>query len=380
MKPNVLCVDDDPNLLKGISLILGRKFNVHTATSAELGLNLLTREGPMAAVLSDMRMPGIDGAHFLACVRSKWPDTVRLLLTGQTDVESAIRAVNNGQIFRFLTKPCSPDELAKALQAAVDQHNLLRSERDLLERTVKGSIEALVGLLSLASPEAFGRGDRIRRHAVMVAEELQVSETWIIETAALLSQIGFIILSPDTAAKVNRGIQLNAEESCELAESMEHTRKLLIAIPRLQPIQDVLDKWRETGQSGQMEGSEKPSVAGILRVVSAFDELETRGMDAQTAFDTLRCRRSEYSLLILESFARMHGQPGRQGKIEELPLAGIQVGMIFTQDLKSNLGALLVARGYCATESLLVRLKNLPKNTIAEPIPMRMSMASAIKD
>jgi DNA-binding NtrC family response regulator len=113
-RTKILCVDDEPRVLEGLALHLGRIFEMVTATSGREGLEVLAGQGPFTVVLSDMRMPGMDGAAFLSKVRQAAPDTTRMLLTGDTDLQAAIAAVNEGQIFRFLTKPCAPYNLRLA--------------------------------------------------------------------------------------------------------------------------------------------------------------------------------------------------------------------------------------------------------------------------
>ena len=123
-KPPILCVDDEPAVLEGMRDNLRRTFRVTTAGSGAEGLELLT-EQQFAVVLSDMRMPEMDGAQFLTRARQIAPDTTRMLLTGYADIESAISAVNDGQVFRFLTKPCSQDRLVSSLAAGAGQQGPL---------------------------------------------------------------------------------------------------------------------------------------------------------------------------------------------------------------------------------------------------------------
>ena len=164
MIPRVLCVDDEPEILEGLRDILRRRFTVVTATSGRDALALVEEHEPFVAIVSDLTMPGMDGAHLLEAVRRVSPDTVRLLLTGTADLGIAIDAVNRGQIFRFLVKPCPLDQLVAALDAAVDQHRLVTAERVLLEETLAGSVQALVDVLGLASPKAFGRASRLKAY------------------------------------------------------------------------------------------------------------------------------------------------------------------------------------------------------------------------
>lgn len=119
----VLCVDDEPNVLEGLQRTLRRSFNVTTAVGAFAGLETLTREGPFAAIVSDLNMPGMDGVTFFEAARQLAPHAARILLTGQGDLTTAIAAINRGAIFRFLLKPCAPDVLLCALTEGVEQYD-----------------------------------------------------------------------------------------------------------------------------------------------------------------------------------------------------------------------------------------------------------------
>src|ERR1700690_3969334 len=175
-KPRVPFVDDEPNVLEGLSLTLRRGYEVVLAGSGEAGLDVLTRDPTIAAVVSDMRMPGMDGATFLGKARAVLPDATRLLLTGQAELALAIAAINEGRIFRFLTKPCPPPVLVAAVEAGVELHRLVTSERVLLEQTLRGSIQMLTDVLALAAPTAFGQAVRIQRYARDLASKVVGAE------------------------------------------------------------------------------------------------------------------------------------------------------------------------------------------------------------
>jgi signal transduction histidine kinase len=133
----ILLVDDEPYILEGLAHHLRRRYRYATARSGSEALAVFRSEGPFAIVISDMRMPGIDGATFLNQVRQLAPDTIRILLTGHADLESAIAAVNEGYIFRFLSKPCSAETLLKTIEAALEQYRLLTADRFLLEEKLE---------------------------------------------------------------------------------------------------------------------------------------------------------------------------------------------------------------------------------------------------
>ena len=122
MTGKVLFVDDEPLVLDALRRMLHDKFHIYTANSGEKGLASVEQNGPFAVVISDMRMPGMNGAEFLAHIRKDAPDTVRMLLTGFTDLDAAIAAVNEGNIFKFLTKPCRKDALVSAIDLGLAQY------------------------------------------------------------------------------------------------------------------------------------------------------------------------------------------------------------------------------------------------------------------
>ena len=120
----VLFVDDEQNVLDGIQRSLRKHVTLLTATSGEDGLRLLRESGPFALVVSDMRMPSMNGAQLLTKVREQAPDTVRMILSGQADLEATIAAVNDGHIYRFLSKPCPTEKLLAAVEDGLRQHRL----------------------------------------------------------------------------------------------------------------------------------------------------------------------------------------------------------------------------------------------------------------
>lgn len=127
--PRILCVDDEPRILDGLALNLRRQFQVKTAVSGADALAILEQDDSIVVVVSDMRMPGMNGAELLHQISIRAPDVTRVLLTGHSDMEAAAAAVNEGQIFRFLIKPCPPDTLTAALHASVEHHHRRLAER-----------------------------------------------------------------------------------------------------------------------------------------------------------------------------------------------------------------------------------------------------------
>jgi response regulator RpfG family c-di-GMP phosphodiesterase len=362
-------VDDEPNVLEALALNLRRRFEVVTATEGAKALVLLKElesAGGTAVVVSDMRMPGMDGATFLTQVRQMLPNTVRILLTGQTDLASAIKAVNDGQLFRFLTKPCPPATLLSTIEAGVQQHQLQCAERVLLEQTLHGSIRALTEVLALTNPLSFGRASRIKARVTELAQELKLAERWQVEVAAMLSQLGCITLPAETVEKMYYGKPLLDEERAMIERLPTVTEKLLGNIPRLETVRAILAAFptpntRPAASAAGAAGAGDDLVrrcAQVLKVVSDLDVYEAQGQTLARAFDLMRGRADPYDAQVLEAYAAVRGRTGPGENIRELPFGKIVVGMVFAEDVCMRSGTLLAPRGFEVTESFLERARN----------------------
>src|ERR1700728_333096 len=152
-RARILCVDDEEHVLRGLVLHLGVRYEVFTANCGTTALERLKQGLQVAVIISDMRMPGLNGSEFLRQSREFAPDAQRILLTGQTDIAGAIAAINDGQIFRFLCKPCPSAELIGAIEAALERHRSLALEHTAIRRKVERRqlrIDPLTGLASRA--------------------------------------------------------------------------------------------------------------------------------------------------------------------------------------------------------------------------------------
>lgn len=133
-KNKILIVDDEPNITQALKRSLRQDpYELFTATSAEQGLTLLAQHN-MDVVISDEMMPGMSGSAFLATVRRRCPGTIRIILTGQASLAAAIRAINEGEVYRFFTKPCNHEDLRVTIRLALQQRDLAQQSRQLLQR------------------------------------------------------------------------------------------------------------------------------------------------------------------------------------------------------------------------------------------------------
>ncbi len=373
MSVKILFVDDDPNILSSFERQFRKMFAVHSATGGREGLDAIVGHGPFAVIVSDLRMPVMDGIEFLSRARKAAPDSVRIMLTGNADLHTAIDAVNEGNIFRFLTKPCDQQSLVNALAAGVRQYQLITAEHELLEKTLRGSIKVLSEILQLVNPEAFGRASRIAHYAKKVARAMHAPHLWQIETAASLSQIGCVVLPEAALKKVYCGETLNAEESQLFSMHPLIASDLLSNIPRMQHVAEIIatqDKnFEDTDvEDGEISGEQIPLGARIIRVVLDFDTLQARGLSESESFERLTKRTGRYDPAVLSALDAALGIVSEfQEKV--VMAADLADEMILDQDVRLEDGRLLVSRGYRVNRTLLERMKTFAlRPGIKEPI------------
>ena len=372
-KPRILFVDDEPALLAALGRNLrSEHFELATATSGAAAIQMLRHQGPFAVIVSDLRMPEMDGVQLLRTARKVSPDTVRVLFTGQPDMERAIAAINEGEVFRLITKPCPRVQMAVMLQSAIKQYQLITAERVLLEQTLRGSIKALTEILSLTNPLAFGRASRLRQSMSALVSALGIPVNWHLEVAAMLSQIGCVLLSPVTIEKVYAGEPLSETEEDTMGRLPEVVEDILGNIPRLEPVREILRYQNKhfdgTGfPADTVCGEVIPWGARALKVVLDLDALETEGYTESLAFDIMRGRKGWYDPEILGSLAELR-KSAAEAQVRELPVGLLQVGMVLAQDVRTSKGMLFIARGQEVTASLLVKLRNLSQNFLADEL------------
>ncbi|TVQ19907.1 MAG: response regulator [Leptolyngbya sp. DLM2.Bin15] len=147
-KPKILVVDDEPDNLDLLYRTFYREFKVLRAESGPVALEILAAEGDIAVIISDQRMPSMSGTEFLSLTATQYPDIIRIILTGYTDVEDLVEAINAGKVFKYVTKPWDDEELKTVVRQAVDTHNVLRTRTQELRRTLRQ--ESLLNTISSA--------------------------------------------------------------------------------------------------------------------------------------------------------------------------------------------------------------------------------------
>ncbi|MEA5581556.1 response regulator [Nodularia harveyana UHCC-0300] len=136
-KPKILVVDDEPDNLDLLYRTFYRDYQVLRAISGPAALELLAQEGEVSVIISDQRMPIMSGTEFLSVTATQYPDTIRIILTGYTDVEDLVEAINAGKVFKYVTKPWESEKLKAVVRQALDTHNVLKARTHELTRTLR---------------------------------------------------------------------------------------------------------------------------------------------------------------------------------------------------------------------------------------------------
>jgi len=347
-----LFVDDDVNLLESFKRQLRKKAELTTAEGPKAGIEAAAKQGPFAVVVSDYSMPVMNGVDMLRVIRHGCPDTVRVLLTGHADLEVAMQAVNEGNIFRLLTKPCPPETMEKALDDAFRHHDLVTAEKELLEQTLKGSVAVLCDLISLVKPEVFGRISRILPQLRGVSRRLGDPRPWETETAAMLSVVGFITLPDSLIAKVERGKPLSEAEQQQFLGHPAFGARLIAKIPRMDRVAEIIayqEKHFEGGGAPRddRKGQLIPLGSRILKAVADFDILLANGLSKAEALVKLDRRKGVYDPAAAAALAEVIQEQARY-TLQKVHLHALAPGMILAEDLVGQRGAetlLLMAKG-----------------------------------
>jgi response regulator RpfG family c-di-GMP phosphodiesterase len=368
-KSRVLFVDDERRLLESVAVLLRREYDIELATSGPEALRRLVDLKDVAVVVSDFRMPQMDGAQFLHEVMLRAPQATRILLTGEAGVEGAKDAVNKGQIFRFLTKPCPTDQLKSALEEGIAQYRLANAERTVLQETLLECVAALMEVLAVTNPVAFGRAQRIKQLAAELANRLQCGHFWQLEAAALLSQIGYFAVSQALAEKIYYGQPLSADEQQRAAEVPAVAMRLLEHIPRLEPVIQILAalNWNDAALARLGNGLIGLG-ARVLSVALDYDAMNVQGLAKSEILQKLKAREARYGAGVLTACQECFDVAPEPEVEIVAPLREAKPGMRLRQEIRSRSGALLVPIGFEISERLLSRLEQVLPEALHETV------------
>lgn len=366
----ILCVDDDPNILSGFKRGLRKDFEVFTAEGGEAGLALIKCESEFAVIVSDMQMPGMNGVQFLEHAQKITPNSVRIMLTGNADQQTAINAINNGNIFRFLTKPCEIDNLTNALNSGIEQYRLVTAEKQLLNETLSSSLQVMVEILSMVNPTAFSHSNRVKKMVRNIAERIGIKSLWEVEIAAMLSQIGCITVDEEILQKISKCIPLGEKELHLFHQHPKVAHNLISRIPRMEMVAEIISN-QNRRLSDETEAklptnltSDSILSARVLKIVLDFDKLLVSGSLPHHAHKELSNRLGWYDQNILNSLKDLIDASQEEFVNAELNINELKPGMVLVRPVISHRGVLLLAAGQDVTLPLILRLINLSETDV----------------
>jgi response regulator RpfG family c-di-GMP phosphodiesterase len=401
----LLFVDDEPSILSSLRrLFRPHGYKIFTAEGGALGLEVLEKEH-VDLVVSDMRMPEMDGAHFLEQVRGRWPQVVRLLLTGYADIGSTVAAINCGEIYRYISKPWDDNDIVLTVREALEHQRLAsenarlmaltKSQNDELkalnagleqkvaERTAQvqqalqelkrgfiNTVNVFGGLIEMRGGKLAGHARRVADHARIVATRLGMNEAAVqdVMLAALLHDIGKIALADEILDKPFNTLSAEAR-----AEMMKHPAKgqaVLMGIEQLKAAGLLVRHHHEcfdgSGYPDRLAGLAIPMGARILAVVNEYDALQlgtlvNRVLKPQEALAFLvENRGKRYDPAVVDAYSGLLSVT-RGDELSELPTrpGSIKAGMILARDLVHRDGYLLLAKGHVMTAEVISQLTKL---------------------
>lgn len=378
--PRVLCVDDDAAVLRALRRVLSGTYDVAIAVGGLAGLEAIRESSdPFAVVITDLRMPGLSGIGLLQCVRQQSPHTARVLLTGNADVASATDAVNAGEVFRFLTKPCAPDALLEAVGAAHVHHQRLSASSGRTddgtaappaapdaERVIDAHAPAspvssrpahrteplqdlvagLNAMLAAVHPVARACAARIEWRVSSMLRRLQLGIDEHVRAAAALSQLGAVELEREVAERIYGAFPLSASDAAVARRIRARSSELIADVPPLVLVRRVV--WGE-GHDEQLahatEGSDEIEIgAVIVEVACMLDDGQRQGRDLGRLLAELRLDHARPDVRVLDA---LHAELDAlaESRVRTLRLRDASPEMMLAGDVFAPNGLLMACRG-----------------------------------
>ncbi|HUY04567.1 MAG TPA: HD domain-containing phosphohydrolase [Rhodocyclaceae bacterium] len=408
----LLCVDDEQNILSALRRLFRQDgYRILTAGSGEEGLSLLERE-PVDLVISDMRMPEMDGARFLERVSSRWPETLRILLTGHADIASTIAAINRGQIFRYIAKPWDDQDVRLIVRHALERQQLERDKRRLealtgrqneqlreLNASLEARVEARTAELSLARDALAAANEKLKTgfltsikvfsnltelaegaragHSRRVADlsrriavklGLDRAAAQDVMLAGLLHDIGKIGLPDALLAKP--ASSMNAEEQALYRRHPQKGETALMALDSLRSAARLLrshhERYDGQGYPDGLGGADIPLGSRILACANDYDGLQIGSVSAKRLSPAealafiLQWRGKRYDPLVVDAFVTLDGTERASRATKDWALApeALKPGMVLSRDLISREGVLLLAADFQLDDSLIRQIRD----------------------
>lgn len=375
----VLIVDDDEKVLTSLRRILGDDFDIEVATGGEVALRKLDADDQFAVVVSDLSMPGMDGITFLKRVSELYPAISRIMLTGHSEIDKAIEAIEKGRVLRFLMKPCNSEVLSAALKAGMKQYRLINAEKDIFDRTILGSVDILTEIISLADPIGFSDIPRIKTLTSQICAVMGQQCTAEIKIAASVCLIGAVTFPHSILTRLRLGTAEPGSSDKVLASIADASSRLIRKVPRLEPVADII-KYHFKNYDGSglpdepIKGEAIPFGSRVLRVATVYTLNESQGVSRHANLNEILAGSGKlFDPKVVKSLPvivkpvvteKEHQEVKLQLKFNEL-----EQGHVLDEDIATSEGLVLVTKGTVVSETVLRLLQNTAMfSKLKEPI------------
>ena len=370
----ILVVDDMPENITVLREILKSEYSVVAATNGSKAIRISQSQNPPDLILLDIIMPDMDG--YEVCTRLKSDKRTLgipvIFVTAKSEIMDEYRGFEVGAV-DYITKPVSPPVVKARIKTHLSLSVAQRALRDLLSKTLMGSIRIMTDILSFATPETFDQATRLKRYARRIAEFLELPETWRFEMAAALSHIGCVALPSRIRDKIHSPEKMSKEDRKIFETHPSIGKDLLEKIPRLENIARMIEgQLKPVGQKKLLgepkQWDEVLLGSQILKVITDFDRTVLEGQPPLKALDRMRQKTGEY---IPQLLTAMLSVVEMDGAITErtLHLQDLRPGMVLLEDIVSQSGVKLIKRGSELSDNLInLLLRHVERTGITLPV------------
>jgi response regulator RpfG family c-di-GMP phosphodiesterase len=354
-------------MLNLFSSVLKDWYTVETARNAEEALLRVRADEPFSVIVADVFMPGMSGIEFLAQCAKLSPETVRIAVTGDPGRNTVVDSVNEGNVFRFVSKPVRIETLIAIIEAAVERYESLQMERELMETTVRTSVNLLLEVLATVDPPSFELSQRVRGSVRHFVRHLKLPNAWELELAASLARIGTVAIPADVMRKVAREMPLASREAELVGQVPQLGWQLLKQIPRMGRVAEAIryqaKNFDGTGSpADDIGGARIPLGARILRIFVDRALLEIDGVAQREAYRAMAARTGKYDAELLEASFECFPDYILSGlsaekEVRLVSAEQLQPDQTLATEIRTNDKLLLVATGTRLTPVIVQRIR-----------------------
>ncbi len=392
-KARILFVDDEPFVLEGLRRQLHGRYEMELITSPARALSRMREAVPFNVIVADMVMPSMNGIELLRESARFSPDTVRVMLTGNREQSVAAEALNEGQVYRFLSKPCSSEELGQVIDAALEYHHHLVAERGLLQNTLSGAIKVLTDILHALDPVTFADAMEMREDLKELCQACNTPFTWELAIAAMLHGIGSVMIPHEIIVKSRNhdGGSLTPEEQAMMAKIPELGAKLIEAIPRLEGVAKII-RLQDRNYDGSsafgrqtVAGESLPFGSRALKILKTAKQGVRQGNSLHKAFGEMLAQQGIFDLRLLSAALKLkrdqphYEQAAKDHFAQRTALVNepsdLAVGQRMVRDVITKDGRLLISAGTLLSETMIERIKNFAE-LVGVNLPLKIEKSS----